>query len=135
MIKKIVKFIHGWRIFFFLLISLHFSLYLQLNSIDLGQFIGAGFSKALSVGMSVGVQENPHNKLAAQLAEKENRLAEKEHDLTVKEENLARQATMGNPLILTVIFLGIAALFILILLNYYLDFRRRQKDKNDGKTN
>jgi len=126
MIKKTVKTIHSLRIFFLAFILVSFLYHIGLGPIDMGKMIGAKFSSA--VGLSVGVPKNPVSTLAMQLEEKEKRLAQKELELVQKEEDLKKIIKEDK----TVMFLmfGIFVLFFLVVLNYYLDYRRRGKNKN-----
>ena len=77
-----------------------------------------------AIGMNVGVPENPFNKLALQLDEKEARLNEQEKRLDERTDVLGIGNNIG--LWLMVIAFGIGALFVLILLNFYLDIKRRR---------
>jgi hypothetical protein len=74
----------------------------------------------------VSIPENPFNKAAVQLRDKEKKLALKERELIERELSLNN---MGGSSDLLIYFMGggIVLLFILILLNYYLDFTRRKK--------
>jgi hypothetical protein len=123
MIKTFVKNMHRLRIFFLIYIIAGSLVIGNVNPIDIGKFIGAKFGSA--VGMSVSVPENPFNKLAVQLKEKEADLAQKEQDLNAREQALNNH---NNPLMI-VLVIGIGVLFVLILLNYYLDYRRRRQER------
>jgi hypothetical protein len=124
MINKTVKKIHRHRISFLVLISFLFLAYLGMNPIDISKYFGAKFGS--SVGMSVGVPENPINKLAMQLKEKEEDLNERERALADKEAGLVNPSR-GDRMIIWIMGLGIITLFILILVNFYLDRRYRKK--------
>ncbi len=123
MIKTFVKTVHKLRIFFLIYIIAGSLVMANINPIDVGRFIGAKIGSA--VGMSLSVPENPINKLALQLKEKEADLAQKEQDLNAREKALNDR---NNPLMI-VLTVGIGVLFALILLNYYLDYRRRRRER------
>ncbi|OGF27200.1 hypothetical protein A2331_03450 [Candidatus Falkowbacteria bacterium RIFOXYB2_FULL_34_18] len=125
MLKKTIKTIHNLRIFFLAFILVSFLYNIGLGPIDIGKIIGAKFSSA--IGVSAGVPANQINTLAMQLEEKEKKLAQKEQELIKKEEDLRKIIREDK----TVIFLmvGIVVLFILVMLNYYFDYRRRKKSK------
>ena len=127
MLKRTIKFIHRLRIFFFLFILVSFLYYLGLNPVDVGRFVGSKIGSA--VGMSISVSENPFNKLALQLKEREEGLDEREEALAVREIELNKQAQADNNPAIIFLLAGVAVLFFLIILNYYLDYRRRKKDK------
>ena len=77
--------------------------------------------------MSVSVPENPFNRLALQLKEKEERLNQKEIELSEREKDL-RNIKSGQNRLVTGLLVGIVILFGLVILNYYLDWRRRKKE-------
>jgi hypothetical protein len=98
-----------------------------INPINLSAFFGAKFGQA--IGMSVSIPENPFNKLALQLQEKENSLNQREAELNKKADDLsAEKVDNQNPLI-TYLMIGIIFLFILVMTNYYFDYKRRQAEK------
>jgi len=133
MIKKIIKFIHELRILFLILIIFGFFGVIGINPINVSQFFGAKLGEA--VGMSVSVPENPFNKLALQLEEKENSLNVREVELQKREQNLDSGGVPidGQKNVIVLLMVGIIVLFILVLVNYYLDYQRRKTDnKNRG---
>lgn len=123
MINHAVKKIHRYRVAFLILISVLFLVYLGLNPVDVGKYFGARFGSA--VGMSVGVPENPMNKLAMELKSKEDGLAARERDLADREAALA-SAPMRDRYTVFSLFGGIFFLFVLILINFVLDRRYRR---------
>ena len=125
MLLRTAKLIHRLRVYFLALLVVAFFYYLGSNPIQVGRYIGARFGSA--VGMSTSVPENPFNNLALQLKEKENRLTLKENELNDREKAL----NSGGNLPLLLMGAGIIVLFVLVLVNYYLDFRR--KKMNGGK--
>jgi hypothetical protein len=133
MIKKIIRIIHDLRIIFLLLIIFGFFGVVGINPVNLSQFLGAKFGQA--IGMSVSIPENPFNKLALQLKEKEERLNAREAELAKRENVLT---TSGVPAgnqdkLVFYLMIGIIILFILVVANYYLDYKRRQKEYNLNK--
>lgn len=123
MLHKSVKFIHKLRVYFLLFSSFVFLAYLGLNPLSLGRFLGAEIG--LAVGMNVGVAENPFNKLALELDNKENQLNKREQELKKQEEDLSAPNKKQDRMIF-LMAIGIWALFCLILFNYYLDYKRRK---------
>ena len=126
MIKKTFKFIHSFRVFLFVFICVSFLINLGINPVDIGKFFGAKAGSA--IGMSVGVPENPFNKLALQLEEKEQKLNQKEAELNQLESKLKN--TGGVNLVNIFLAGGVVVLFILISLNFYFDYKRRQGSNN-----
>jgi hypothetical protein len=124
MLNKSIKFIHSLRLYLLTVIVVGFFVVAGLNPIDVSVFVGAKMGQA--VGMSISVPENPFNKLARELNEKEENLNAREKDLNEREEALSDSP---DSLLLIGIGLGVVVLFILVSINYYLDFRRRKNSK------
>ncbi|MFC1678492.1 hypothetical protein ACFLZ9_02005 [Patescibacteria group bacterium] len=124
MFKKAARLIHNLRMFFLLFIIASFFYIYSINPIDLGKFLGAKFGHA--VGVSTSVPENPFNKLALELKEKEDRLNQREEILTKKELELNSLINIGENKLVLFLIAGILVLFILVIFNYYLDYRRRK---------
>ncbi len=92
------------------------------------QYLGAEIGS--TVGMKVGVPENPFNSLAQQLQEKEEQLNEKEVTLDQRETEMqGRIFAAGGNVILVLILVIVMLLFFLIMVNFYLDYRERKKNK------
>ncbi len=108
----------------FIIVS--FLFVLGVNPVSVSKFFGAKLGAA--VGMSTSVPENPFNKLASQLKEKENALSVREQELNEREKTL--EPGQNNNYLVTILGLGIVVLFALVLLNYYLDYKRRQRNEN-----
>lgn len=125
MLKKTIKFIHTLRIFLLVFIVIAFFTVLGINPVNVSKFVGSKIGRA--VGMSVSIPENPFNKLALQLKEKEAELDARERNLAGKE--LALNSTSGKQsnFIILALSIGIGILFILVVFNYYLDYRRKKK--------
>ncbi len=126
---EIIKIIHKLRIYFLLFISLMFMIQVGLNPIDTGVFMGAKFGKA--IGMAVSVPENPFNKLALQLKEKEAGLDAREEALNTREQALLVERKEAFSWPLWGMGIGIIILFFLIITNFYLDFYNRWKKKKE----
>lgn len=129
MLKTVVKTIHALRIFFLCYIIIAFLFVLGVNPIDIGKFIGAGMGSA--VGMSLSVPENPFNRLAFQLKEKEESLNQREVELNEREQAL--KSSGGQNIIFIILAAGIGVLFVLVMLNYYFDYKRRKKEAENKK--
>jgi len=124
MIKIIIKSIHSLRVLFLIIIVVGFFYVLGLNPITVSRLVGSRISSA--IGFNVSVPENPVNKIAAQLKEKENRLEVQENNLLKREKEVAEAKVEQQKKIILFMSIGIGILFILVTLNYYLDFRRRK---------
>jgi hypothetical protein len=124
MFKSTIKFIHDLRIFFFALILVSSLYSLGLNPVDIGKFIGAKAGKAVGVSMSTSVPPNPFNTLAMQLEQKERLLDEREQMLAQQEAGPVSQRGL-----IYLLLSGIVVLSVLIILNFYLDYRRRNEKK------
>lgn len=105
-----------------MMIVMSFLYVANLSPIDISVFLGARVGSA--IGMNISIPENPFNKLATALDEKETRLNEQEKKLDERADALGVGDNIG--LWLMVIAFGIGALFVLILLNFYLDIKKRQ---------
>lgn len=123
MVRKSVKIIHEMRILFLFFIPFCFFLVLGLNPIDVGKIIKVKVGQA--VGMSVGVPENKYNKVAAQLEAKEDRLNEREQDIRLLEERIVNSYG-GQERLVMFLSAGIVILFILVFVNYYLDYKKKK---------
>ena len=122
MLKPTIKLIHHLRVLLFMMIVMSFLYVANLSPIDISVFLGARVGSA--IGMNISVPENPFNKLATALDEKETRLNEQEKKLDERADALGIGDNIG--LWLMVIAFGIGALFVLILLNFYLDIKQRR---------
>lgn len=125
MLKPTINFIHKLRVYLLVFIVIVFFYQIGLHPIELGKFVGARFSSA--IGISTSVPENPFNKLALQLKERQQDLDDKEQELNRWEEDLDKRTNSNDILIFSIISFGIILLFILISVNFYLDYRRKQK--------
>jgi hypothetical protein len=76
------------------------------------------------IGISVGVNPNPYNTLAQQLDEKEREIAARERALDERSQS-ATTHTMSDLDRTILVLLGL--LFLLILINLWLDHRARQR--------
>ncbi len=110
-----------------MLISFMFLAYLGLNPIDISKYYGARFGSA--IGMSVSIPENPINKIALQLKDKEDRLDKRELELDKREAELKSNLN-NNQFIVLLMGAGILFLFFLIIINFYLDKRYRNKNND-----
>lgn len=116
---------------FFLLATFGWAwIFLEANP---SEIVGGLFAQvASSVGMSVNVSSNPYNTLAQQLREKEVQLQQKENDVAAKERTLKQRELFSNGwngIILILIFGFLILLLGLILINFYLDRKRKEKEK------
>ena len=126
MIRKTVNFIHSLRLYLLAIIIIGFFFVSGLNPVDISVFFGAKLGKA--IGMSIGVPENPFNKLALELKQKEVELDQREKELIKREEGLSKVKANGN-WVLYGLAIGILILFVLVGVNFYFDRRRRTQIK------
>ncbi len=129
MIKKTIEHVHNLRIFFSALILVCFLSVIGLNPVDIGKYIGLKIVRAVDKSTATAsIEPNPYNTLAKQLRDKQLALNDKEQVLTDKEAELLR-INAGQNKIIFGLAAGIIILFILISMNYYLDYRRRKAAK------
>jgi len=102
-----------------------FLFYLGVNPIDVENFLGAKIIRAFTTTTSADVPANPFNNLAAQLNNKENSLNAKEQDLNDIQNNLSNQTDALKRWLVYIVPLVIA-LFILVLINFYFDYKERK---------
>lgn len=129
MVKRTATLIHKLRVYFLLFIAVGFFYQIGLDPVDVGKFVGSNIGSA--VGMNVSIPENPINKLALQLQEKEDALNAREQALSAREQELGIDQGSNQNLLLMILGVGIVVLFILVIINYYLDYKRRN---NNAKT-
>jgi hypothetical protein len=123
-IKKIW---HAFLIFMLAISLSYFLLFLFFHPLNLVFFVSDRLIAATGVGDSATVPENPINRLALQLDEKQRQLDQKEQDLNGREADLAAQKDFWNNGLLWAIFIAIGILGFLVILNFYFD-RRREKE-------
>ncbi len=99
-----------------LLVFYFFSFYLNTKPFALFKYLVAQVGSA--VGIQIKVPENPYNTLAQQLREKEISLEEREKILTRRES-----------IIMGTVFGFMIFLFLLLILNFYFDWRHRRLSK------
>ena len=86
-----------------------------------------------SVGVSVSVPPNPYNTLASKLQEWQTKLEEKEKLLTQKEIELNQKSIFQGEIISKLVVSLLIIIFVLILINFYLDFKFRIKISKTGQ--
>jgi len=126
MLKRTIKYIHNLRIVLFVFIAVSFLYTVGVSPVDYTKYLGARFSSAVGVGSSASVPPNPMNTLALQLKEKENRLNIRESQLNKRETDLKSPNSVMQNKVIWGMMIGIIALFVLIMINYILDWRRRK---------
>jgi hypothetical protein len=89
--------------------------------------LGEKLSAAVGVTNTTSVPVNPINQLALQLNEKEKQLSEREQSLNDRSAAIEKQNSLwGNGLLLA-IFLALAILGFLLIVNFYFD-RKRERE-------
>jgi hypothetical protein len=117
---------HAFLIFVLAIIFSYFLFFLFLHPLNLAFFLGDRLF-ADSVSNSATVPENPINQLALQLDEKQQQLDVQEQALNQRESALDAQNNFWNNGLLLAIFLALATLGVLLIVNFYFD-RRREKE-------
>ena len=79
------------------------------------------------VSVSAGVASNPDNTLQAQLLQKKNELDTREAQLSERERNTTDKPVSSNNSLALYSFLLSLALFILVAINFYMDWARGKK--------
>jgi hypothetical protein len=79
----------------------------------------------LSIGITAGVPENDYNKLAQALKEKDKALTERERNLAKTEMTVLNAQRENNTRLVWLIMAIGFVLLSLILINFYLDKKRR----------
>jgi hypothetical protein len=113
-------------LFFFFLFLLGYSkIVLKIAPTDLVFYSLASLGS--SIGVSVSVPPNYYNTLAVQLQEWQNKLTEKEKILNQKELELRQKSVIEGEIISKLILALLIIIFLLVLINFYLDFKFRVK--------
>ncbi|MDA3840419.1 MAG: hypothetical protein PF572_04980 [Patescibacteria group bacterium] len=127
MLKKTVKHIHKFRILLFSFILFSFLHTVGVSPIDYTKYLGANFSRAVGIGSSASVPPNPMNTLALQLKDKEDWLNTRESQLDKRETDLKSASSVLQNKVIWGMIIGIVVLFLLILINFVMDWRRKKK--------
>jgi hypothetical protein len=121
-------------LFFFFLFLLGYSkIILRIAPTDLVSYSLASLGSA--VGVSVSVPPNPYNTIAVQLQDWQNKLIEKEKTLNQKELELRQKSVIQGEIISKLIVALLGIIFLLVLINFYLDFKFRVKILSRGEKN
>jgi hypothetical protein len=121
-------------LFFFFLFLLGYSkIILRIAPTDLVSYSLASLGSA--VGVSVSVPPNPYNTIAVQLQDWQNKLIEKEKTLNQKELELRQKSVIQGEIISKLIVALLGIIFLLVLINFYLDFKFRVKILSREKKN
>jgi hypothetical protein len=129
MFRQVSKTRHYFSILL-LVMTVAGSLYLSLHPLDLESLFESKIGRA--VGLSISVAENPYNKLALELDQKEEQIALREQKLDQIQAELLANTRLNRYIMLTMTFF-LLILFFLIALNYYLDYQRRKSESRNDK--
>jgi len=116
---------------FFIFLLGYSKIALKVGPTDLVSYSLASLGS--SVGVSVSVPPNPYNTLAVQLQEWQKRLEEKEKILTQKEIELNQKSIFQGEIISKLVVSLLVIIFLLILINFYLDFKFRIRISKSGQ--
>lgn len=86
-----------------------------------------GRAQVAPVSLTASVFPNNYNTLAQQLRQKEDALSGKENELRIKELSLQNTITKERNKLLFYFGAGGAILFLLIIYNFYLDYKKSKK--------
>ena len=89
----------------------------------------AGYFKAQLVGQGAEVEENPFNKLAQQLEQKEEELEEREVELNRREEFLVQEIQEEQQRRNTIILGIVIVTVFIVLLNFFFDWKREKREE------
>lgn len=109
--------------FFFSSLLIYSWLVFKVHPTDLISYSLASLGS--NVGVSVSVPQNPYNTLASQLEEWQSRLKEKEEILLQKEKQLNQKAIFQGEIISKLVVALLIIIFLLVLVNFYLDLKFR----------
>jgi hypothetical protein len=127
MFSFIKKISHAIVIFFLAVIFSYFLLFLFLHPLNVVFFLGNQLSAAAGLTNTATVAENPINRLAMQLDEKQKQLDDREQALNDRATALDSQNNLWNNGLLLAILLALVVLGVLLMINFYFD-RRREKE-------
>ncbi len=133
MVKKTAKIIHDARVFFFAFILASFLFQVGLNPIDFGKYVGLQIASAAKMNVSAEVKPNQYSKLAVQLETKEDMLNSREQDLLLLQKKIEKQGSITGNVAILGLSGGITILFFLMMLNYYMDYRRKKTILKNSK--
>ena len=126
-----------WRnaVVFFMATVFAFALFtLFLNPLQPIFFLGGQLRAASNVSNLASVPANPINKIALQLNEKEKELSVKEQNLNERALSIERENSFWKNRLLLGILIALIAVFVLLLVNFYLDSRRaKELEKLENK--
>lgn len=91
--------------------------------------VRSGIVKQLgsAVGMYAAVEENEYNTLAQQIQEKEQELTEREQEIVEREQVIEKRIEESESKAVTYVTAIGLLLLVLVLLNFYYDWRHRLK--------
>ena len=87
------------------------------------------------VGIVVGVAPNPYNSLDAQLNQKQDQLNQQAADLAAQQAAFASSTAAANDAMAPTVWylsIAIAIIALLLILNFYFDWRRMRREKKIG---
>ncbi len=128
MFEKSIILLAGTTILLFFLVFGFYWFSYQISPISVIKYLVAEVGS--SVGIYATIPPNTYNTIAKQLTEKERKLQEKEIELEQKENLLKELSAKKNKYIFGGLFLMVFILFIMISINFYLDFKKRRQIKS-----
>lgn len=124
-----------YRLFLFVILAAVLGLIFLQSQLEANLiWVASRYLAQLSTGISATVPPNPINNWVQQLKEKEVKLSEKEKNLAEKEtlmekqilEKISAQQKSDKKAVMFYLVLAGLGIFLLILLNFYLDWRRNK---------
>jgi|GEM_PF-1515607 len=122
MLKHFLSIWHSFLLSFAALVIVTAFFAMGLNPVELGRYLGSKIGLASEVGSSASVTPNQYNTLALQLEKKDNSLKARESELDEKEKKVDEIVNRWMAYIIPTL----AALAILVLLNFWLDHKERK---------
>lgn len=95
---------------------------------------GKYFRAQFNIGQTARVEENPMNKLAQELRNKEEELDEREAELSRKEEYLVQEIKEEQEKRNKIVVYMFTTIAVLMLINFLWDWKRSEKEQKDVKT-
>ncbi len=131
MFKKIINLLMGILILSFVFIFGFYWFSYKISPIFVVNYLAAQAGSA--IGISATVPPNPYNTIAQQLNKKEKELQEREKEINQKEKQIKEKVVSQNKAILWGLFSMTFILFVLILMNFYLDFKRKKSNQSQNE--
>ncbi len=129
MFKKFFQWIRIVELFLLVLVIFSSLKVLGVNPWEFSRYVGARFTAAVGISSTASVPPNPFNTLALQLKQKEEELARREQLVEAKAAAIESPEYILRNRVIWVLIILVFSLIVLVLFNFYLDFRRRRQEE------